>query len=80
MIPLLLVPLLLATETLDAFRLDAPAGFTAERGTDHLGFTRTDEPSGTFCQIAIYASRPSHDTLEKEFGTEWQQVAGGTAK
>ena len=64
-----------AAQTFDIATLDSPAGFTRESDGDHVAFTRTDTRAGTFCQIAVYASRPARDTIEKEFRAEWQQLA-----
>jgi hypothetical protein len=66
-----------AGEIFEGIRFEPPQGFTAERGGDHLGYTRIDQASGTFCQIGLYAARPATATLEREFAREWQDVALG---
>jgi hypothetical protein len=66
-----------AGETLDKIRFDAPGEFTAERGADHIGFTQTDQQEKTYCQIAVYSSRPASGTMEQEFFTDWQQILSG---
>jgi len=81
---IVLIPMLLvyasgacANEVFDKVRFDIPEGFAAERGADHVGFTRTDQQSNSYCQIAVYSSRPANGTLEQGFSSEWQQILPG---
>lgn len=67
-----------AGESFGDIRFEPPQGFAAERGGDHVGYTRIDQASGTFCQIALYSGRPAGAALEREFAREWQEVAIGT--
>lgn len=64
-----------AAESFDVLRFEPPAGFSVARGGDHLVYTRTDEAAGTFCQLAVYASRKVAQANEREFAVEWKDVA-----
>lgn len=64
-----------AAESFDVARFEPPAGFTASRGGDHVIYTRTDESAGTFCQLALYASRKMTQAAEREFAVEWKDLA-----
>jgi len=45
-----------------------------ERGNDVIGYTTVDQAARTFCQAAVYTSRPSGGDPVRDFDLDWADV------
>ncbi len=57
----------------DLFSFVAPA-WKEQRSGEVLGYTAIDQAARTFCQVAVYSSRPSVGEPRRDFDLEWADV------
>ena len=62
------------TETFDIATYTAPAGFKKDSKQDVVNYININETKGSFCVIAIYASKASSGNAEKDFSNEWKDL------
>jgi hypothetical protein len=63
------------TESFDIIHYTAPKDWTKETKEGLTSFTMVDENTGKFCVIVLFASAPSKGGVEKDFASEWRELA-----
>lgn len=62
------------TEKFDIASYTAPANWKKEVKETYVSYTDVKQNSGSFCVLAIYASKKSEGSVEKDFATDWQEL------
>ncbi len=62
------------TETFDIVTYTPPKDFKKDSKQGVVNYTNFNEKKGTFCVIAIYASRASTGDAQKDFKNEWKEL------
>lgn len=62
------------TETFDIATYTPPAGWKKELKETFVSYTDIKQNTGAFCVLAIYASKKSEGSAEKDFAADWQQL------
>jgi hypothetical protein len=62
------------TETFDIATYTPPAGWKKEVKETYVTYTDIKQNTGAFCVLAIYASKKSEGSAEKDFAGDWQQL------
>ena len=62
------------TETFDIVTYTPPKDFKKDSKQGVVNYTNFNATKGTFCVIAMYASRASTGDAEKDFKNEWQEL------
>lgn len=63
------------TQKFDVFTYTAPAGWVKSTSNGVVMYTITDEKKGTYCMLALYASRPGTGSVESDFDAAWDKIA-----
>ncbi len=58
----------------DLARFVVPEGFTLEKGDGQVVLTRVDQQRGIYVRYALYDSRPSLGSAQKDFASEWRET------
>jgi hypothetical protein len=61
----------LGQNTYDVFTYNEPVGYKKESKNSLLSYTKTDNKTGTYCVISLYAQSVSSGDLVKDFDNDW---------
>ncbi len=67
-----------AQTTYDAFTYTEPKGYKKELKPGTVTYTKTDNKTGTYCIISLYAQSPSSGDLVKDFDNDWRDLVATT--
>lgn len=62
-------------ETFDMVTYTVPKNWKAEKKENLIGYTITDKSKKTWCQLGIYKNTASKGSIEKDFESEWNELA-----
>lgn len=62
-------------QSFDVFTYTVPAGWVKSSGNGVVMYTISDEKKGTYCMMALYASRPGTGSVESDFDADWAKIA-----
>ena len=63
------------TETFDIIHYTPPKDWVKESKEGVISYTNVNEKAGTFCVIALFASIATKNTLQKDFSSQWNELA-----
>lgn len=62
------------TETFDIITYTPPKDFKKDSKQGVVNYSHVNTSTGTFCVIAMYASRPSAGDVQKDFTNDWNEL------
>ncbi len=68
-------PLFAQVQKFDVFKYQEPGGWKKETKPGLITYSTSDEKKGTYCMIALYASKPGKNTIAADFDDAWKTVA-----
>jgi hypothetical protein len=68
-------PLSAQTQKFDVFKFQEPRGWKKDTKTGLITYNTSDEKKGTYCMIALYASKPGTGVVAQDFDDAWKTVA-----
>lgn len=60
--------------TYDVFTYTEPKGYKKEVKTGFISYTKSDDKTGAYCIISLYAQSPSCGDLVKDFDNDWAEL------
>jgi hypothetical protein len=63
-----------AQQKFDLFNYTEPKGYKKESKTSMVTYTKSDEKTGIYCMISLYAQSSSSGDLVKDFDNDWTQL------